>query len=110
MDANAFSHQNILPPRAPVNVMSAMSSKQTNVLARQGSMLQNPGQLAGRASSTSQSNFYGGARSHAAGAPNARQSNSNIDMDIRIKGKSSIRTLIRLANTRAVDEGNEAQE
>jgi len=26
-DSNAFSQQNILPPRAPVNIMSALSSK-----------------------------------------------------------------------------------
>ena len=29
---------------------------------------------------------------------------SNFDMDIRVKGKGSIRTLIRLANTRALNE------
>jgi len=29
---------------------------------------------------------------------------SNFEMDIRVKGKGSIRTLIRLANTRALNE------
>lgn len=29
---------------------------------------------------------------------------SNLDMDIGVKGKGSIRTLIRLANSRALDE------
>ena len=32
----------------------------------------------------------------------------NHDVDIRVKGKGSIRTLIRLANTRALSEEDEA--
>ena len=33
-----------------------------------------------------------------------RNPSSGIDMGINVKGKGSIRTLIRLANTRAMDE------
>ena len=66
--------------------------------------------MPGQASSTTQSQVHGG-RSQTAGGNNtgafARQSYSNMDMDIRVKGKSSIRTLIRLANTRAVNEDEE---
>ena len=85
--------------------MSAMSSKNVaaaGVTGAAGSMLNSYGQGVRAMSSTSHSQKPA---SFSQNHGNARQ--SQMDMNISVKGKGSIRTLIRLANSRALNEEDE---
>lgn len=108
-ELQTFSQNNILPPRAPIGISSnrqvVASQMQSYPTAGSQFGMQGQQQQPAQNNYTSHSYMPQGITSRMAAS---RQ--NHMDMDIQVKGKGSIRTLIRLANSRAINTNEKSQE